>query len=188
MTTSTAVANVSLQIKLRRDCKELEYGVGWVWSRVWSIYWVWSSLKLREGARMDMNQELAVSGIGCSYTNTSIYPLVLMLKEGWGSRAMCFHQGCPASVTSCSILSWRLGTPSPGALGRGVCSRALCCCFLSEQLPDTTVEIHDWYYKAKVCPLLRSCLLEGWCLSLAFSCSAHHWGGRKGHRKMQLQA
>lgn len=73
------------------------------------------------------------------------------------------------------------GTPSPGALGRGVCSRALCCCFLSEQLPDTSVEPPDCCTAKQVCPLLRSYLFEGWALSSAFSCSAQHWGGRKGH-------
>lgn len=108
MTTSLTVASVALQIKqsllpdnlsckFMRDCKEVEYGVGWVWSRVWSVYRVWSSLKLRERSSMDMNQELTVAGIGCIYTNSSIYPLMLPLKKGWGSSAVCLHQGCPVS-------------------------------------------------------------------------------------------
>lgn len=102
-------------------------------------------------------------------------------KERVGFRCCVPSPGCPPSVTTCRVMFWGLGTPSPGALGRSVCSRALCCCFLSEQLPDTAGESHDSCTAKQVCPLLRSSLLEGWSLSSAFSCSAQHWGGRKGH-------
>lgn len=96
---------------------------------------IWSSLNLRQRASMDTNQELTVAGIGCSCTNSSIYSLMLFLRKGWGSSAVCLHQGCPASVTPCSIFSWRTGNPRCWCSGQKCVLQGSVLLFSLKQLP-----------------------------------------------------
>lgn len=80
---------------------------------------------------MDMNQELTVADIGWSYENTGIYSLMLFLKRGWGSGAVCLHRGV-LPLSPPVVLCFGDWEPRVLVLWAEVCAPGLCAAVFSQ--------------------------------------------------------